>query len=150
MKDKTKDVCEIMGCNREAFFISKIDRVMVCEKHNKGLTWDIRTAQEVLKEVLEFIKSIDDNLKCNVTDLNCRYAIGDMKCEVRKWLEEKQKKAGVEMKEMICITDKRKPKEVTIPYVIPARAWVSLCPFCNCMTHTVKRRCGKCGKEKRN
>ena len=33
-------------------------------------------------------------------------------------------------------------------YVIPARAWVSLCPFCNCMTHTVKKKCGKCGVKK--
>lgn len=49
------------------------------------------TRQEVLKEVLDFIKSINDNLRCNITDLNCRYAIADMKCEVKKWLEKKVK-----------------------------------------------------------
>jgi hypothetical protein len=81
MKDKTKDVCEVMGCNREAFFISKIDRVMVCEKHNKGLTWDIRTAQEVLKEVIEFMIKEDNTKKTMYIN---------SWCALRKWLEEKQ------------------------------------------------------------
>jgi len=58
--NRENEICEIEGCNNEATSISKIDRILLCKKHDKGLTWDLNEHKEIQKEVFTwFVNQYD-------------------------------------------------------------------------------------------